>query len=446
MNRGWEGNRVKRAWLKFAELSDYSDGDGLHHRIASLMIAFALLVTIVVNIFYLLTHNWHMLPGGIFGTLLCALSLHLHRRYGNAGKLVFVIAANFLAVLSHQQLHGLIPSYLYLFATGTGPLVLFHPRDIRYMVICVVISLVAGLVTTSFPNLFGMPMPSLPPLAAQLMIPIVWITAYSIAIAPPALLFLFTRKLHDKVLAEQAKRFHSSRLQSLGEVAAGVAHEINNPLAVVIGKVDAMTEALADPAVWDMKKFQSDLQLIEQNAEHIGRIVRSLQTFSRQGPRDRATPVSVKALVDDTLLLMKHHLEKHVIRLDFSCPDDCRISVISSEIMQALSNLISNAIDAMADLEADERQLAIRVLSLARTVQIEVADHGPGVPEAIVSRIFDPFFTTKVPGKGTGLGLSIVQEIMTRHHGQIRLERRDSQTVFIMEFAQMAGGIEENPV
>lgn len=414
-------------------MPDAIDIDLIHQRISDLMISCALSVTIIVTAFYIATANWQMLPGGIAGVVLCGSSLALSRRYNNAGKLLFVIAANGLIVLSHQQFNGLIPTYLYFFSTATGPLVLFPPREIKSIVFCALLSLVLGLITVRFPNLFHIAAPKLSEESSRFIVPVIWITSFAIAIAPPALLFLLSRKLHERVVSEQARRFHSTRLHSLGEIAAGVAHEINNPLAVVAGKVEALLEELGEASPPDLAKMRRDLQMIDQNCGYIARIVKTLQTYSRQGIKDKAQAVNVRALIDDTCLLMKQSLQKSRTRLTIDCAADLQLLGVSSEMMQALSNLISNALDAMDSIPELQRHLMIQGSKLEKRVFIKVLDQGPGFDPLHAERIFDPFFTTKDPGKGTGLGLSIVHSIVSRHHGLVHASRHGKQTVFTME-------------
>jgi signal transduction histidine kinase len=418
---------------KYLQRSVETDLGVLHQLIADMMIMFAFGVTIIISIFYALTENWQMLPGGLAGASMCGLSVWLNRYYKTAAKMLFVIAANFLVVLSHQQFNGQIPTYLYFFATASGPLVLFEARNFVAILSCALMSFGLGMLTIIQPNLLGMSPPILPPGSVELIVPVVYLTSFMIAIAPPALLFLLSNNLNDRVLREQARRFHSSRLQSLGEIAAGVAHEINNPLAVVAAKAEALLERLESPTPAVLKKMQQDLEFIDRNCGHIARIVRTLQNYSRQSAGDAPALTHLRSLIVDTCMLMKQMADKSHTQITIHCPDDIHLPLVNSEMMQALSNLISNAIDAQLTVEESKRMVEISGIRSADKVLITVADHGPGIDTADAPKIFEPFFTTKDPGKGTGLGLGIVQAIANRHHGIVRHDRVDQMTRFIIE-------------
>jgi signal transduction histidine kinase len=424
---------MRKFLTKFLKLSDETDFATLHQLIADLMIMFAFGVTIIISIFYVLTENWQMLPGGLAGALMCGASVWLNRYYKTAAKLVFVTAANFFVLLSHQQFNGQIPTYLYFFATASGPLVLFEARNFLAIFACALLSFGLGMLTIIQPNLLGMSPPALPAGSVELIVPVVYLTSFMIAIAPPALLFLLSNNLNDRVLREQARRFHSSRLQSLGEIAAGVAHEINNPLAVVAAKAEALLDRIASPNPTTLAKMKPDLEFIDRNCGHIARIVRTLQNYSRQGVGDSPTLTDLRSLIVDTSLLMKQMAEKSSTQIEINCPEDIQIPIVPSEMMQALSNLISNAIDAQLEINASLRKVQISVARTGAKVQIIVADNGPGIDPSKAVRIFEPFFTTKDPGKGTGLGLGIAQTIAQRHNGVVRYERSSDQTRFIIE-------------
>jgi two-component system NtrC family sensor kinase len=213
----------------------------------------------------------------------------------------------------------------------------------------------------------------------------------------------------------QGQIMQSEKLAAIGQLAAGVMHEINNPLATISACVAAITGRLERAAV------EEYLEIIDKEVDRCTRIVDGLLDFSR--PKGKAKGrVVLNALVDETLFLMKHHQRfKHLTvarELDMTLP----ATVGNAEqLTQVLMALMLNAVDAMDD----RGKLTVRTAkgpSWANEVVVEIEDNGVGIPRAEQSKIFDPFYTTKPPGRGTGLGLSICYGIVEDHHGRIEVE------------------------
>jgi two-component system NtrC family sensor kinase len=206
--------------------------------------------------------------------------------------------------------------------------------------------------------------------------------------------------------------YHTEKLASIGTLAAGVAHEINNPLGIILGFTDLLKEKIC-PGSPECE----DLGIIEQQATNAKKIVENLLGFARvvEG-RDDAVDVNlaletVTKIVGNTLMTKKMHLFIDV-------PDDLpRVRGDSREFQQVIFNLVSNSIAAMEGTGGD---LGLSARADDAWVHVSVSDTGPGVPEEIRSRIFDPFFTTKKVGEGTGLGLSLCYGVVTKYGGRIR--------------------------
>ena len=224
-------------------------------------------------------------------------------------------------------------------------------------------------------------------------------------------------------LAMEAHLRQSQKLESIGTLASGVAHEINNPLMGMINYADLIGERVEDDTV---KEYS---QVIMKEGNRIATIVRNLLSFSRQ-EKETHSPAEIRDIIDNSLSLVGSLLRKDQITLDLDIPDDLpQVKCRSQQIQQVIMNLLTNAHDALNERypEYDEDKI-IRITARAFEkdgedwIRTTIEDHGVGVPEDIAQRIFDPFFTTKSRAEGTGLGLSISFGIVREHHGELTVE------------------------
>jgi len=227
----------------------------------------------------------------------------------------------------------------------------------------------------------------------------------------------------DVTLAKRLERqmLLTERLTTAGRLAAGVAHELNNPLATIAGCAEALQARLREGgagAVGD--EFAHYLRLIEEEAFRCKEITGSLLHFVRE-PDSRRAPADLNALVQKTVELLSHQSRfsgrRFVTELD---PDLPPVVVNEGQLRQVFLGLAANALEAMGEAGT----LTIRSRRRRGEVEVEFEDDGPGIPDDVLPRIFDPFFTTKPPGQGTGLGLAIAQGIVTDHGGRIEVASR----------------------
>lgn len=244
--------------------------------------------------------------------------------------------------------------------------------------------------------------------------------------------------INDVVLAEErlqlerGKAMHNAKLASIGEVAAGVAHEINNPLAVIMGNLP-----LLDRLRGDDTKFRNKLQAVEKAGERISRIVRGLKKFSRTTEGIVYKPERVSEILAEVLVLTEGRSKRHATPISVEQHTDAEILCDGVEIEQVLVNLINNGIDAASQLP--EKWIRIEVLEEGREVIIRVIDSGCGISPEIEKKLFQPFFTTKPIGEGTGLGLSISKGIIDQHGATLQLNREFRNTCFEIRFQRHAG-------
>jgi two-component system NtrC family sensor kinase len=234
---------------------------------------------------------------------------------------------------------------------------------------------------------------------------------------------------NTELRSKQAQLVQTAKMASLGELVAGVAHEINNPLAFVrshvgtaqtcMTKIGAELQPAPDSLSAELlARAKSRLAEAEAGLERIRELVVKLRVFSRLDEGERKE-VKVSDCVDSVLTILRHKLEGRIeVSTHYGHPDmlDCYPSLLN----QAIMNLVSNSIDAI-----EERgSISISTGADADGYVILIADTGHGVPEEVRDRIFEPFFTTKPVGQGTGLGLSITYSIIERHNGIVEIGPR----------------------
>ena len=237
-------------------------------------------------------------------------------------------------------------------------------------------------------------------------------------------------RLSQELLNAQTQNIQNARLASLGEMAAGVAHEINNPLAIIVGSVSLLAKSANDPL-----KFSAKLTAIKKSCDRISKIVKSLKKFSRI---DDTTPFEKRSLshiVNEVLVLTETKSKNFNTPITFEMRSDAHISCDEIEIEQVLVNLIHNAIDAVKS--EPEKWIHIYLAEEDSSVVLRLIDSGRGIPEAVQRKLFDPFFTTKKVGEGTGLGLSITKGILDKHEATITILADSPHTCFEIRFPKM---------
>lgn len=233
------------------------------------------------------------------------------------------------------------------------------------------------------------------------------------------------------ILEQQIRAAGASKMAALGEMAAGIAHEINNPLAIITGHVQQLKDMVESNDL-DKESMVEVADKVDQTALRISKIIRSLRFFARDGQEDPFEEASVREIVKDTLEFCRQRFLSHAIDLRVrEISENLIVECRAVQIGQVLLNLLNNAHDAIESLP--ERWIELTVEDLGSQVKIAVVDSGAGIAASIRTRILEPFFTTKEMGKGTGLGLSISRGIMESHHGKLYLDADWPHTRFVME-------------
>jgi signal transduction histidine kinase len=234
---------------------------------------------------------------------------------------------------------------------------------------------------------------------------------------------------------QQGMIVNAAKMASLGEIASGIAHEVNNPLAIIGGKVHTMKskiKKIPDAA----KAILSDLDSIEKTVERIAVIVRGLRTFASETTNQSFDTHDIEKIVQDVVSIMGQKIADAGIEFKVSVPPKLSAYCRSNEVSQALMNLTGNAFDAVF-------AQAIRIIEVSADSQgdrtiIRVRDNGPGIPQDVRDKIMLPFFTTKEVGKGTGLGLSTAKGLIEAQHGRLYLDESETMTCFVVELPAKA--------
>ena len=236
----------------------------------------------------------------------------------------------------------------------------------------------------------------------------------------------------------------SSRLSSLGEMASGIAHEINNPLSIILGK-SALLKLLIENNNFDSSKANQFLMHISDTTHRIAKIIKGLRAFARDTSGVPFEANSLHDVISDTLELCSERFYNHHIELKLPERGKSEIYFFgrSEQIAQVLLNLLNNAFDAA--IEAKYKWVEVKVKANQEKIQISVIDSGFGINSQLIEKIFEPFYTSKEVGKGTGLGLSISKGIVENHLGRLFLDPLASHTTFIIEIPRLNVS-PENPI
>lgn len=228
----------------------------------------------------------------------------------------------------------------------------------------------------------------------------------------------------------QAQLVQANKMASLGEMAGGVAHEINTPLGVITLLTSHARRLHAENKL-ELQALPALLEKLEAMALRIAKIVKGLRSFSREGAGDIFEDISIESVIEDTLSLCEERFKSQQVKFFRNqALENVTLAARSVQIAQVLLNLLHNASDAVSG--TPDPWIRLEVIERNESVELRITDSGKGIPLLIQEKIFQPFFTTKDVGTGTGLGLSISMGIIRDHGGQLEIDNNCPNTCFVI--------------
>lgn len=229
----------------------------------------------------------------------------------------------------------------------------------------------------------------------------------------------------------EAKLIYTSKMASLGEMAGGIAHEINNPLTVISGYSEQIIRRYAGNTA-DKEKILSDANKIKETAFRISKIIAGLLAFARAGENEPEEEVDIGQLISESIDFGRERLLRHGIEIKTELIENVKIRCRPTQIQQVIINLLNNSLDAIQG--TTNPWISIQCEMKDNEFWVTVIDSGKGIPDTIRKKIMTPFFTTKEVGKGTGLGLSISKGIMESNNGELIYLEDSVNTAFRLIF------------
>ncbi len=235
-------------------------------------------------------------------------------------------------------------------------------------------------------------------------------------------------------IADEAKTksIYTEKLASLGEMASGIAHEINNPLAIIQLNITAL-EKMLNKGELDIEKTLRAVAKIDSISDRILDIVHGLNKYSDQNLDHPQKALSLQKIINQAIELTANKQIALYIKIKNEISDEIMIMGIETQLIQVFSNLITNSIDAIESRDKEDRWINIWCDQNQNFLFIYFQDSGDGIPDSVLQKMLTPFFTTKEVGKGTGLGLPIIRNIIEKHGGNLQYDNTRSKTTFVIK-------------
>ena len=237
--------------------------------------------------------------------------------------------------------------------------------------------------------------------------------------------------LEDKIIVERENATFTAQLAAVGEMSAGIAHEISNPLQIIVGRNSQLDYFIQKEKAVTTEKLSMVHNKIDSAARRIDKIVKGLLKLSQKSRTDECEKIAFNKVFEETIDFCREALNSSHIDVRTSSIPTTIISCHEIKVSQILLNLLNNSKDSILESKTKEKWIQIDVKTLDQYIEISITDSGPGIAQDIRGKIMESFFTTKPIGKGSGLGLSLVNRFVQEHQGEFFLKDTD-KTEFII--------------
>lgn len=392
----------------------------------------ALMVVVYFIFFYLMTENFLMLLSVVpMGGILISIPVLNYLEKSTISKYLIFTAGSINIMMSVWWLGVRSEVHHYYYVMIVATFVCFSQDQKRSKLFFLVLSAVSLIVIKINPEgMFSGTLNNSESTITLLSVFSIGFAAFLI-IAMGEVMSDIVQSLHFQSLQEKARKVEVSRLEAINTLSGGVAHEINNPLAIISSVVDRLDKL--DPHNPEDKIKEKDLKFrIKNQVSRISSIVKNLRSFSEKSDLMTWGVVSPAILMDECIELCSAKLSKFDIRIENLIDRNISLYGSKSQLMQLFISLIVNSIDSIKLLEM--RWIRLESQPEGQYYQIRITDSGAGIDSKIRDRIMQPFFTTREPGQGTGLGLTLATSIAEQHGGTIMLDHssRQNNTCFIV--------------
>ncbi len=404
--------------------------DQLHYQVVNTVGLISTISVFLAIIAHAIDGNWKNIPIN-FSVMLLALPIFVFTYYHklNWARIYLLAFANGVVFFFSGQVSLKYEFHVLFFAIALLPFVLYSSNEKKGRMFgsltSVLLFFFLSMSNFQLPWVIDLPTPTWNPHGTYAITFAITLTAVWLLIRSHDLTLKF---LDD----ERTRLINTEKLVSLGELSSSLAHELKNPLSVVISRTSLLLERLEMGSI-PKEDLDKALRVILRTSGRIEQTIKSIQALSRDSTRDNLTPIPLKVLLDDVSILLDHKIKAKEVDLRIINYDGLwQVLGRESQLVQVMMNLISNAIDAIENLS--DRWVEVEFVKNQNHFIIQVKDSGPGIPTDVVEKIMSPFFTTKTTGKGTGLGLSISRRIMKDHQGDLVYIENTGNSVFQMQF------------
>jgi signal transduction histidine kinase len=392
---------------------------------------FGLCMTVLMSAIEAILGEWAVALGNQTSTLAFGMILLLSRAGRHMAARIGLLIFIQILIIFYSRLFGSEIGLKYFFySLLTLPFVLFGTKEKGAIVFSCLLAIGGGIFLELQTEAWRVGRLPLEADVQKIMQFTYWVASLAGVAMPALLLFILTERFRSKLRDEQAMLVQSAKLSSLGEMAAGIAHEINNPLAIIVGKVEQTARLVRDTNPPDLDKISGNLSLIEATGQRIAKIVKGLRAFSRDATGDQMEVAFARDVVSDALALTQERLLNNGVELRFRCESNAQLLCRPTQISQIVVNLVMNAFDAVVGTQSP--WVEVMVEDNDGALVLSVTDSGAGISANIADKIMQPFFTTKEVGKGTGLGLSISKGIAQGHGGELYYDSTSPNTRFVL--------------